>query len=82
MKHLKRAIELFLSLPKSFYVGLRLFGFKKAIRLPIIVRYNTRIISLSGSVLLMGGVELRLVSVKSVSLIKDMKGASSALMEI
>ena len=50
-----KIIEFFLSFPKSFYVSLRLLGFKKAIKLPILVRYNTRIISLYGRMILSGG---------------------------
>lgn len=41
-------IETLLSLPKSIYVSLRLFPFRKAIKLPIMVRYNTSILSLDG----------------------------------
>lgn len=43
-------IELFLSLPKSFYVCARLCGLKKAIKLPVLVRYNTVLRRLDGSV--------------------------------
>lgn len=42
------SVEKLLSLPKSLYVGFRLFGFKDALRLPILVRYNTKLLSLNG----------------------------------
>lgn len=47
MKHL---IEKILSLPKSLYVSLRFFPLVQAIRIPILVRYNTKLTSLSGLV--------------------------------
>ena len=55
-----KIIEFFLSFPKSFYVSLRLLGFKKAIKLPILVRYNTRIISLYGRMILSGGGRIKI----------------------
>ena len=45
-----RTVEILLSLPKSLYVCLRLLPFSNAIKLPIIVRYNCKIVNLSGSV--------------------------------
>lgn len=42
-------IEIFLSLPKSFYVSAKLCGIKKAIKLPILVRYNTVLRCVNGS---------------------------------
>lgn len=47
MKHL---IENILSLPKSLYVSMKFFPLVQAIRLPILVRYDTKLISLSGTV--------------------------------
>lgn len=44
------SIELLLSLPKSFYVSWRLTSFKEAFRLPVLVRFNTKLISLKGHV--------------------------------
>ena len=45
-----RTTETLLSLPKSLYVCLRLLPFSIAIKRPIIVRYNCKIVNLSGSV--------------------------------
>ena len=42
--------EYILSIPQSIYVCLRLFRFKDAIRLPMLVRYNCRLYSLKGRV--------------------------------
>lgn len=47
MKHL---IEKILSLPKSIYVSMKFFPFSQALRIPILVRYNTKLTSLSGTV--------------------------------
>lgn len=44
--------EKIISLPKSLYVCLRLLPFRQAIKLPIYVRYNTKLSSLKGSVIL------------------------------
>lgn len=49
--------ESLLSLPKSIYVNLRLLPFKQAIRLPIKVRYNTILRSLSGKCIISGEVK-------------------------
>ena len=43
-------LELILSIPKSLYVSLRLMPLKYALKLPIFVRYNCKIISLKGKV--------------------------------
>lgn len=48
-------LEYLLSTPKSFYVSANLLGFKRALRLPIVVRYNTKVLSLKGSVTILGG---------------------------
>ena len=40
-----------LSIPKSLYVSIRLCGFKNVFDLPILVRYNCKLMSLSGSAL-------------------------------
>ena len=52
MKHL---IEKILSLPKSLYVSSRFFPLVQAIHIPILVRYNTKLTSLSGSVKINSG---------------------------
>ena len=44
--------ERILSLPKSLYVCLRLLPLRQAIKLPILVRYNTRLSCLNGNVIL------------------------------
>lgn len=43
-------IEKILSIPKSFYVSLRLCGYRSAFHLPVLVRYNTVIQSITGGV--------------------------------
>lgn len=45
-------IEKILSIPKSFYVSIRLFPLRQAVKLPVLVRYNTKIISLKGKIIL------------------------------
>ena len=44
--------EIIISIPLSLYVCLRLLPFKQAIKIPILVRYNCKLISLKGSVVL------------------------------
>ena len=65
MGRIKRKIkELFfeiISLPKSLYVCLRLLPFYQAIRIPILVRYNTRLYDLSGKVELNAPVKFAMV---------------------
>lgn len=41
-------LEKIISLPKSLYVSFMLFPFKDAIKLPVLCRYNVKIISLKG----------------------------------
>lgn len=48
-------IETLLSLPKSIYASLRLFPFREAVKLPIMVRYNTSILSLDGLIKVKSG---------------------------
>ena len=55
MKNLKHKIEILLSLPKSYYVSMKLLGFRRALCLPFLVRYNTKIIDLDGKINLYGG---------------------------
>ena len=45
-------IECWLSYPKSLYVCLKLLPFRQAIKMPILVRYNVRLYSLGGKVIL------------------------------
>ena len=45
-------IEGWLSIPKSLYVCLRLLPFRQAIKIPIRVRYNVKLLSLNGRVIL------------------------------
>lgn len=54
MKKVKHTIEILRSIPISYYVCVKLLGFKKALRLPIFVRYNTHIISLKGEITILG----------------------------
>lgn len=53
--NIKKLIEYALSVPKSLYVSYRLVGVKDFNKLPILVRYNTKLLSLKGHVELMGG---------------------------
>lgn len=50
MKTLIKALEYFLSLPISFYVSIRLCGFKSAFKFPILIRYNSILRRLNGEV--------------------------------
>lgn len=43
-------LEKLLSLPKSIYVCLHFFSLNEAIKLPILVRYNCKLLSLAGKV--------------------------------
>ena len=51
-------IEILLSILKSFFVCLKLFGLKKALKLPIFLKYNTKVLALNGSVTLTGNKRL------------------------
>lgn len=50
--------ELIRSIPKSLYLSLKYYSFKEALRLPILIRYNTRLVSLKGKII--GGGKLRM----------------------
>lgn len=52
---MKHKIEKFLSIPKSFYVSLKLFPLKEAIKLPCLVRFNTHIVDLKGKIRVKNG---------------------------
>ena len=43
-------IDKILSIPKSFWVSLHFFTLRDALKLPILVRYNTKIQSLRGEI--------------------------------
>lgn len=45
---MKLTFEKLFSIPKSFWVSIHYFPFKEAIKLPILVRYNTRLIAIRG----------------------------------
>lgn len=75
-------IEKILSIPKSFYVSLKLCGIKNAFKMPIKVRYNTQICSLRGKVILkkkqsrlsLGFTEISIFDKKMERCILDVKG--------
>ena len=56
-RKVKKGVEFLISLPKSFYVSWRLTSFKKALYLPVFVRYNVKLLYISGR--LIGGGKLR-----------------------
>ncbi|WP_278908486.1 acyltransferase [Leyella stercorea] len=56
-------IEKMFSIPKSFWVSLHFFPLKDALKLPILVRYNTSLLSLKGKVVAQGGVNTAMLSV-------------------
>lgn len=52
---MNRYVEYLLSLPKSIYLNFKVLPFKEAVRLPLLVRYNTVLSSCSGIVTMQGG---------------------------
>ena len=52
-------IEKILSIPKSFWVSLHFFPLKDALKLPVLVRYNTSLLSLKGKIIAQGGGKLQ-----------------------
>lgn len=48
--------EKILSIPKSLWISSRFFPLKEAIKLPILVRYNTKVFSTSGSIKVKEGI--------------------------
>lgn len=61
---IKSFIEKLSSIPKSMYVSLRLFPLTQAVRLPILVRYNTKIVSLNGLITVnRGGVKTGMMQI-------------------
>ena len=55
----KKVFEYLLSVPKSIYVSFRLLPFRQAVRIPIFVRYNTKLLCLNDNIYLQrkGGVK-------------------------
>lgn len=49
------SIDKLLSIPKSFFVSLHFFPLKDALKLPVLVRYNAKIMSLRGAISIGGG---------------------------
>lgn len=47
---MNKILEHILSIPKSFYVSLKYFSLKDAVKLPIMVRYNTVLLGLKGKI--------------------------------
>ena len=57
-------IEKLLSIPKSLYVSFKLMPFKEACKLPVLVRYNCKIISLKGLIdVKQGGVKTAMLHI-------------------
>ena len=52
-----------ISIPKSLYVNFRLLPLRQALRMPIAVRWNTRLADLSGSAAITGAVRRGMVSI-------------------
>lgn|GEM_PF-1545896 len=55
---MNKILEHILSIPKSFYVSLKYFSLKDAVKLPIMVRYNTVLLGLKGKMTNSGGQNL------------------------
>lgn len=61
---MNKIVEYILSVPKSFYVSLKYFPFKDAIKLPIMVRYNTVLLGLKGKIVnSMGGAKIAMMKI-------------------
>lgn len=56
-------IDKILSIPKSLWVSMHFFTLKDAIKLPILVRYNTKILTLKGEINVLGGVNRGMLSI-------------------
>lgn len=56
-------LEQLLSIPKSFYVSGRLVGWKYAHKLPVCVRFNAMLKDLSGSILIEGPIQSKMLKV-------------------
>lgn len=55
---MKKYIEYLLSIPKSLYFCLRVLPFRSAISIPVFVRYNVKLLDVSGHLVITGGVKL------------------------
>ena len=55
--------ERILSIPKSLYVSLHYFSIKEAFKLPIMVRYNCKLIKIGGCINIVNGVKTGILSV-------------------
>lgn len=53
---MKPIFEKILSIPKSLYVSIRLFPLRDALKLPCLVRYNTKILDLKGQIKVINGI--------------------------
>lgn len=69
MGKIYRGLELLLSLPKSFYVSWRLTTFKDAFKLPVICRYNCKVLNVSGE--MRGGINCVWVSIERASMTRS-----------
>ena len=49
---INKTFEYLLSIPKSIYINFKLLSFKDAVKLPILVRWNCKIQSLKGKIIL------------------------------
>lgn len=49
---MKPLLEKLLSIPKSFWVSIHYFPLTEALKLPIMVRYNTCLLSVGGKVII------------------------------
>lgn len=52
---LMMTIDKILSIPKSLWVSLHFFPLKEALKLPVHVRYNAKLLSLKGKIIALGG---------------------------
>lgn len=60
---MNKLLEYILSIPKSFYVSLKYFSFKDALKLPILVRYNTVLLNTKGTVVYSGGAKFAMLKI-------------------
>lgn len=60
---MNKILEHILSIPKSFYVSLKYFSLKDAVKLPIMVRYNTVLLGLKGKITNSGGAKFAMFKV-------------------
>lgn len=60
---MNKILEHILSIPKSFYVSSKYFPLKDAVKLPIMVRYNTVLLGLKGKISNSGGAKFAMLKV-------------------